>query len=82
MVSVMTNFISTDYRARLYALLSIVEELTRLVGTPLIQNAWSQGIEWGGEFLGFPFWILAVSLTPSVHILKNLPSLISCCPPP
>jgi len=25
----------------------------------LIQNAWAQGIEWGGGLLGFPFWILA-----------------------
>jgi hypothetical protein len=63
MVSVITDFVSADYRARLYALLSIIEEFTRLIGTPLIQNAWARGIEWGGELLGFPFWILAVSPT-------------------
>jgi hypothetical protein len=61
MVSVLTNLVSADSRARLYALLSMIEEVTRLVGTPLIQNAWAQGIEWGGGLLGFPFCILAVS---------------------
>ncbi len=67
MVSVITDFVSADYRARLYAILSTIEELTRLIGTPLIQNAWAQGIEWGGEFLAFPFWILAVSPTFGSH---------------
>jgi len=67
MVSVITDFISADCRARLYALLSTIEELTRLIGTPLIQNAWARGIEWGGELLGFPFWILAASPTFGSH---------------
>jgi len=34
MVSVLTNLVSADSRARLYALLSMIEEVTRLVGRP------------------------------------------------
>lgn len=67
MVSVMIDFFRKDYRARVYALLSIVEEFTRLIGTPLIQTAWARGIEWGGDLLGLPFWILAVSFK-ATHI--------------
>ncbi|OAP56965.1 hypothetical protein AYL99_09077 [Fonsecaea erecta] len=70
MVSVMTDFFRKDYRARVYALLSIIEELTRLIGTPLIQTAWARGIEWGGDLLGFPFWILAVSFKSYPHITE------------
>lgn len=62
MISVLTEFANAEFRARLYTLLSIIEELTRLISTPLIQNLWAKAIGWGGVLLGLPFMVLSVSL--------------------
>lgn len=62
MLSVLTGFATAEFRARLYTLLSIIEELTRLISTPLIQALWAKAIEWDGVFLGLPFIVLSVSL--------------------
>lgn len=66
MVSVITSYVPASSTAKLYTLISAIEELSRLIGSPLIQAAWSQGITWGGQFIGFPFLILAVRLTLSL----------------
>ncbi|KAN0070855.1 major facilitator superfamily domain containing protein [Elaphomyces granulatus] len=62
MLSVLTGFATAEFRARLYTLLSIIEELTRLISTPLIQNLWAKAIGWDGVLLGLPFIVLSVSL--------------------
>lgn len=62
MLSVLTGFVTAEFRARLYTVLSIIEELTRLISTPLIQNLWARAIGWGGVLLGLPFIVLSVSL--------------------
>ena len=66
MVSVITSYIPASNTAKLYTLISAIEELSRLIGSPLIQAAWSQGITWGGQFIGFPFLVLAVRLILSL----------------
>ena len=66
MVSVITSYVPASSTAKLYTLISAIEELSRLIGSPLVQAAWSQGIAWGGQFIGFPFFILAVRLTLSL----------------
>jgi hypothetical protein len=62
MLSVLTGFTTAEFRARLYTLLSIIEELTRLIGTPLIQNLWAKAVASNGVLLGLPFIVLGVSL--------------------
>jgi len=61
MVSVITGIIDASHVARLYTLISTIEELARLVGSPIVQSAWAQGITWGGKWMGFPYVVLAVS---------------------
>lgn len=59
MLSVLTGFATAEFRARLYTLLSIIEDLTRLISTPLIQNLWAKAIGWDGVLLGLPFIVLS-----------------------
>ena len=58
--SFLTSLVPKHYIARLYSVLSIVDTLGLMIGSPLMAGLFSRGLALGGFWIGLPFYFLGI----------------------